>query len=73
MAKTKYTTENIAEHIPHSLIVQAENGDTEEFQQYVYKSNGKRVPTGINVGYERKQNGEYKFYMCSDITFEQDI
>lgn len=37
MARTKFTTQNIEDHVPASQIVQAENGDPDEFQQYVYK------------------------------------
>ncbi len=72
MAKTKYTSKEIGDKVSPSMLVQAENSDPDEFQQYVYKDTGKLVPTGVNVGYERKRNGEYVFYMCSDILYSSD-
>jgi len=64
------TSKTIERIVPLESIVQAEEG--EEFQEYVYKATGKKVPKGTNVGFERwvgKDGERYQLILCDDIDF----
>jgi len=64
------TSKTIERIVPLENIVQAEDG--EDFQEYVYKSTGKKVPHGTNVGFERwigKYGERYQLILCDDIDF----
>jgi len=71
MAK-ELTTKNIKKQksIPFSSIVQVEKG--EDFQEYRYKKDKKKVPHGTSIGYEKNVFGTVRLILCNDVELLSD-
>jgi len=61
------TSKTIERIVPLEKIVQAEEG--EDYQEYVFKATGKKVPSGTNIGFEREDKGVFELILCDDIEF----
>ena len=61
------TSKTIEIIVPLESIVQAEDG--EDFQEYIFRATGKKVPHGTNIGFERWIGDRYQLILCDDIDF----